>query len=304
MKRTAFLLTLILALGLSFTAEDAEARRLGGGMSSGMKRDSSITQRSATPAPAPAAPTQNFNQAQRPAQAGAPAAATPQRSGMSRWLGPLAGLAAGVGLAALFSHLGLGAEMGSFVMMLLIGVAIFLAIRFFMRRSANAAPQMRPAGAGAYGGDNVQRFEPLAMPAGGASAAHSPASSAAHIPAGFDADGFLRQAKLNFIRLQAANDAGNMDDIRAFTAPEMFAEIQMQYRERNKAKQETDVMQLDAALLDVTDEAPRQIASVRFTGTIREETGAAPQAFDEVWHLTRPIDGGSGWVIAGIEQMN
>ncbi len=306
MKRTAFLFTLILALGLSFTAQDAEARRLGGGMSSGMKRDSSITQRSATPAPSPAAPAQNM--AQRPAQAGAPAAATPQRSGMSRWLGPLAGLAAGIGLAALFSHLGLGAEMGSFVMMLLIGVAIFLAIRFFMRRNASTAPRMQPAGA--YGGGNVQRFEPLTMPAGGASAAPSPAASnanaanAAHIPAGFDADGFLRQAKLNFIRLQAANDAGNMDDIRAFTAPEMFAEIQMQYRERGQARQETDVMQLDAALLDVTDEAPRQIASVRFSGTIREATDAAPQAFDEVWHLTRPIDGSSGWVIAGIEQMN
>lgn len=114
----------------------------------------------------------------------------------------------------------------------------------------------------------------------------------------------MRQAKLNFIRLQAANDSGNMDDIRAFTAPEMYAEIQMQYQERGKARQQTNVMRLDAALLDVTDEPQRQIASVRFFGLIRETDHAAPENFSEIWHLTRARDGSQGWVIAGIEQVN
>ena len=298
MKRLASLFAVILALGIGFAAPDAEAKRFGGGMSSGMKRDSGVMRRDATPTP-PA--QQNVAQAQRPGQPGA----QPQPSGMSRWMGPLAGLAAGIGLAALFSHLGLGEGMASLMMMLLIGAAIFFVVRMLMRRNA---PQPQVATQYAGGAANAPlgtppRIEPgFSAPAGGAMAA--PVAAAASIPAGFDAEGFLRQAKLNYIRLQAANDAGNMEDIRAFTAPEMFAEIQMQHRERGQARQETDVMQLNAALLDVTSEAGRQVASVHFSGTIRESADGAPEAFDEVWHLTRPADGGGGWIVAGIQQFN
>ena len=117
-----------------------------------------------------------------------------------------------------------------------------------------------------------------------------------------DVDGFLRQAKLNFIRLQAANDRGDMEDIRQFCSPEMAAEIQMQWQERNQQAQVTDVMHLDAELLDVSTEANRALASVRFSGQLREEVNAAPEAFSEVWHLTKPLDGSRGWTIAGIQQ--
>ena len=303
MKRSAYLITLLISLGLSLAAHDAEARRLGGGMSSGMKRDSSITQRSATPAPAPAAPTQNLNQAARPAPAATPAPTppAPQLSGMRRWLGPLAGLAAGVGLAALFSHLGMGAEMGSFLMLLLGGVAIFLVIRLLMNRAATPSPQLQPSGAGGY--NAPQRFEPVAMPAGGAATAApaAAATSAANVPAGFDSEGFLRQAKLNFIRLQAANDRGDMDDVRQFTAPELFAEIRMQYQERGGKAQETDVMQLEAEVLEVVSDGANHVASVRFFGTLRED-GGAPESFAEVWHLAKPVDGSRGWTVAGIQQ--
>lgn len=122
------------------------------------------------------------------------------------------------------------------------------------------------------------------------------------MPAGFDVDGFLRQAKLNYVRLQAANDAGNLADIREFTSPEMFAEIKLQLDERGGKPQTTDVMQLNAELLDLTTEEKRYIASVRFHGQIREEANAAPEGFDEVWHLTKPVDGSAGWVVAGIQQ--
>ena len=113
----------------------------------------------------------------------------------------------------------------------------------------------------------------------------------------------MRNAKVNFIRLQAANDAGNLDDIREFTAPEMFAEIKMGIDERKGAKQTTDVVQLDAEVLDVTEEANRYIVSVHFNGLIREEDGAAAQPFAEVWHMTKPRDGSRGWVLAGIQQV-
>lgn len=293
------LFALILALGLSFSVPEAEARRLGGGLSSGMKRDGGFMQRSnsATPAQTPSQAANTPRSAQ--SASATPPQAAPQPSGMRRWLGPLAGLAAGVGLAALFSHLGMGAEMGSFLLLLLGGVAVFLGIRWLMNRQSQ--PAMQPALAAGQGG-NVRHFEPVSMPAGSTASPDHSTARPASIPAGFDADGFLRQAKLNFIRLQAANDSGNMDDIRAFTAPELYAEIQMQYQERGKAQQQTDVAQLDAALLDVAQEGSQQIASVRFSGLISEAAGGAPEHFEEIWHLTRPTDGRTGWVVAGIEQ--
>ncbi|MDD5175210.1 MAG: Tim44-like domain-containing protein [Sterolibacterium sp.] len=283
------LITLAMSLGFFLSSFDAEAKRFGGGMSSGMKRDSGVMQRQAAPAPSQAATP-------RP---GAPTPA-PAPSGMSRWLGPLAGLAAGIGIASLFSHFGMGEGMSSFFMMLLIGGAVFFLIRMLMRRNATPTEPMQYAGAGRA----PVRLEPTQFESVTPIGSASTSANAANIPAGFDVEGFLRQAKLNFVRLQAANDAGNMDDIRAFTTPEMYAEVQLEYQERGKAAQQTDVVQLNAGLLDMSTEGTRQIASVRFYGSIRETANTAPEAFDEVWHLTRPVDASSGWVIAGIQQTN
>lgn len=272
---------LVVLLSVGFFAEDAEARRLGGGKSFGMSRNvmpsqSMAPSRSVSPPPAPSA---------QPAPA----------SGMSRWLGPLAGLAAGIGLASLMSHLGMGE---GFANVLMIGLLVFAAIFLFRLLARKSQPANSMAYAGAQ---NVGSDTPPRMSNEGSSASESPAAPA--LPAGFDGEGFLRQAKLNFVRLQAANDAGNMDDIKEFSTPELFAEVQLQYQERGRATQQTDVVQLDASLLEVVTEDRRHVASVRFFGALREDAGAAPQSFDEVWHLTKPTDGSRGWVVAGIQQI-
>ena len=263
-------------LGFGFTAHDAEAKRLGGSKSFGMQRSAPAKQEAA---PAP----------QRQQAASSPAQATPQKRS---WMGPIAGLAAGLGLAALFSHLGMGEEMANFLMLALLAMAAFMLIRFFMRRNAPAAPAMQYAG--------VPQSAPTAFDAASTALGGSPAAHA--FPPGFDAVAFAREAKLNFIRLQAAFDAGNLDDLRTFTTPEVFAEIRMQLAERGEAKQITDVMTLDADVLEAVDEGKQHLVSVRFTGQIREEAGQAPQAFDEIWHLTKPTQGQGGWLVAGIQQ--
>ncbi|MFP5382286.1 MAG: Tim44 domain-containing protein, partial [Gammaproteobacteria bacterium] len=107
---------------------------------------------------------------------------------------------------------------------------------------------------------------------------------------------------LNFIRLQAAFDAGNLDDLRAFTSPEVFAEVRMQLAERGEAAQVTDVMTLNAEVIEAVEEGNRHIVSVHFTGLVREAAEQSPTPLDEVWHLTRAADGRDGWVIAGIQQ--
>lgn len=128
------------------------------------------------------------------------------------------------------------------------------------------------------------------------------AASPVNVPEGFDSEAFVRIAKLNFVRLQAANDEKNIDDIREFTSPELFAEIKMQMTERGDTPQQTDVVTLDAELLEVTTEANRHIASVRFSGMIREAADASAEPFEEIWNLSKPVEGNKGWVISGIQQ--
>lgn len=289
-----FLLTLCLVVtAFGAMVHDAEAKRLGGGKSVGMQRES-VSRPASAPSSAPA-PSRN---ASAPATAPAPAPAAPAGN---RWLGPLAGLAAGIGLGALFAGGGLGGMGGlgsmlsTILMIAALAFVVSFALRMFRRQSETASP-VQYAGAGGP----APVFEPAAPPAYGT----APVATAGHIPADFDVEGFIRVAKLNFLRLQAANDEGNIDDLREFLSPELLAEVKLQIEERGKVVQKTDVQQLTADLLEVVSDAHRHVASVRFHGLIKEEEAAPAAPFDEVWHLAKPIDGSRGWTIAGIQQIS
>lgn len=274
------LLVALFAFFVSFTmlVPEAEAKRFGGGRSSGMQRNTA-PQKDATP--------------QRQGQGQQAAPTTPKRN----WMGPIAGLAAGLGLAALFSHLGMGEGMANFAMILLLAAVAFFVIRFLMQRMrpTTAAPAQFAGAAGAA----APIPAPLAFQGQQQYASVTPSSS---MPADFDREAFVRVAKLNFVRLQAAYDAADLDDIREFTSPEMFAEIKMQISERKGAANHTDVVEVNADVIDYAQEGRRDIASVRFYGLIRESQDGAAERFDETWHLSRNNDGRQGWVVAGIQQ--
>ncbi|MBL8397273.1 MAG: Tim44 domain-containing protein [Candidatus Accumulibacter sp.] len=300
MRLLSSILAVLLVFGLSLGMSDAEAaKRFGGGQSMGMQRQSVAPQKSPAAAPTQAAPTT--------AGAAAAPAAAPKRS----WMGPLAGLAAGIGLAALASHFGFGEELASMLMFALLAMVVLAVIGFVMRRRAAANPMaannLRFATATPENTPMPRSGADLALPASAAastaSAAASSASGAGHIPADFDRAAFERNAKVNFIRLQAANDAGNLDDIRQFTTPEMFAEIKMNLADRAGAAQETDVVSVEATVLDVTEESNRYIVSVHFNGLIREDKNAPAEPIDEIWHMVKPLSGQGGWVVAGIQQV-
>lgn len=292
------MLAVVFALALSVVTGDAEAaKRFGGGKSSGMQRESI-----GAPASAPSSATAAT--AARPPMA----ASTPQAQPKRSWMGPLAGLAAGLGLAALASHFGFGEELASMLMIGLLVMAALALVGFIMRRRAASQAMtgggLQYATTGAAGGLPGHRpSEPAMFSPSAPEPMTEGVRQTGHIPADFDVAGFVRNAKVNFIRLQAANDAGNLDDIREFTTPEMFAEIKMEIGERGNAKQETDVVQINAEVLDVAEEEKRYIVSVRFTGLIREEKDAAAEQVDEVWHMVKPRDGSTGWVLAGIQQV-
>jgi predicted lipid-binding transport protein (Tim44 family) len=183
---------------------------------------------------------------------------------------------------------------------LLLGLLAFVAIRFVLGRlrAGSVGPKLRPAGADAPpSGPHWSETRPVA-----GSPAVAPAGAPA-LPPGFDAAAFEKIAKLIFIRLQAANDAGDLNDLRAFTTPEMFAAARLDLQNRVPgAQQQTDVVQLAAEIVDYTREAGRDIVSVRYSGLLREQAGAAAEPFDEVWHLVRDASDGNEWRIAGIQQ--
>ncbi|HNQ05334.1 MAG TPA: Tim44-like domain-containing protein [Thiobacillaceae bacterium] len=281
-----FLSLFAVFFAVALPPQDAQAKRFGGGKSSGFQRDN-IGQRQVTPkrnADAPPA---------QPNPAGAPAGQAGKRS----WMGPVAGLAAGLGLAALASHLGLGEEFANLLLIALLVMGGLFLFKWLARKRTQPQTGMQYAGAGHA---PVHIPAPSAPLTGNVSAIAQPAAN--DLPAGFDEAAFTRQAKLNFLRLQAAYDAGNLDDLREFTSPEMFAEIKLQLGERGEVSQQTDVLNLDAQVLEALEEGGRYIVSVRFSGLIREEQGAPATDFQEIWHLTRPAQGKQGWVVAGIQQ--
>jgi len=278
----AFMATLMAAALVMPT--DAEAKRLGGGLSLGKQYN---MPRSAPPP----------RQAQRPTNAARPAAAGAS-SGASRWLGPLAGLAAGGLLASLlFGDAFEGVQLFDILLIAALvigGVMLFKA----MRRSAAA-----PAGAGAHGGPVPAGFRGKGVPVSPGPGAAAPATARDDVPTWFDGPGFVEGSKTHFIRLQAAWDQSDFRDIREYTAPQLYAELKRERERLGPGPQYTEVVTLDAELLGVQRDGDQVVASIRFTGLIREEEGAGANAVNEIWHVQHDWDSPTGdWLIVGIQQ--
>ena len=276
------LLSIVIALiGLSLIAIDADARRFGGGRNLGMQRSAPAQQQAA-----PKAPAQQ--------QQAAPATPAQEPTGASKWLGPLAGFALGAGLAALFLNNGwAGLLAGMLLIGLIIAVVTFAARAMLRNRVAQDPLQYAGAGAGT---------QPTLDALPGGAGTHSVAATAGRWPAGFNATEFVRHARLNFVRLQEAHDRKDLSMMRDFLAPEVYREIEADIRAAGATEERTEVLTLEAEVVDVVEEAGSYIVSVRFTGMIRESAGREAEPFSEIWHLEKPLSGRSGWTLAGIQQ--
>ena len=271
------LITVILVAMMAFASVSAEAaKRMGGGKSVG-QQSSNVSKKQAAP----------------PAQAAPPVAApAPSRP----WGAMLGGLAAGLGLAWLASSLGLGAAFGNILMALLIGVAIMAAIGWFMRKRMMASfPDLayQPPQAGPIV-DQPTRFS-------GGSMIGSALTTTWTIPAGFDVAGFESAAKQNFVLLQSAWDRADTATLSNMMTDAMLKEIQQQLASRDAAQEyRTAVISLETKLLGIEETDANYIASVEFTGSIQDTVGADPEAFEEVWNMTK-LKSDGGWLLAGIQ---
>ena len=319
--------SVLLVCAMVVGAQDVWAKRLGGGLSFG-KQSGNVTQRSSAPPAQQASPAPTQNAAASPAAASTSAAAAPKRA----WGGVLGGLAAGLGLAWLASSLGLGEGFAQFVMFALLAAMVIVVVGMLMRRRASAAPSGLAYQAAAGGGNS--QFDP-ATPRGyspknvgnDASArpweSHAGASDAAAggsmigsslsgshgwgVPAGFDAEGFLKASKANFLSLQDAWDRSDIPSLRAMMTDGMLEQIQNQLAERERSGggtvNKTEVVMLEAHLLGIEEMDAGYMASVEFSGLIREDVSAGPNPFREVWNITRPKNGSGGWLVAGVQAL-
>ncbi|HEY0200180.1 MAG TPA: Tim44-like domain-containing protein [Burkholderiaceae bacterium] len=328
MKAWSVVLVTVLALACA----DADAKRMGGGKPMG-RQSSNVTQREAAPsAPnAPATPVQNAGStkaATQPASA-APPAAAPRKP----WAGMLGGLAAGLGLAWLAHSLGLGAAFGQFLLVALLALVAFAVIGMLMRSrrpaaasgaggpfafqgagSAATPPQYSPdkvgndASARPWERSGGMAFEaPQQQPGGVVIGSALAGAQSWGIPEGFDVAGFLGAAKRNFTTLQGAWDRSDIDTLRAMMTDDMLAEIRAQLSEREAQRgnqpNKTEVVMLEAQLLGIEDLGDGYMASVEFSGLIREEPSAGPSPFREVWNMTKPKDGTTGWLVGGVQAL-
>ena len=318
MKIWSIVLSAAMALSFGLAATSADAARLGGGKSTG-KQSSNVTQREAAKPATPAAP------------AAAPAAAAPKKP----WGAMLGGLAAGLGLAWLASSLGLGGAMANILMFALLAVVAVVVIGFVMRKikgggsnqgsQGNSPFAMQGAGNAAtpksYSPENVgndasarpwernsMAFDAGKAPASGSMIGSGLAGSQSWgVPAGFDADGFLSACKANFLTLQDAWDKSDINNLRAMMTDDMLSEIKTQLAEREShtgaGVNKTDVQMLDAKLLGIEELADAYMASVEFSGMIREDASAGASPFREVWNMTKPRNGSGGWLVAGVQAL-
>ena len=271
-------------LGVAIALPDAEARRLGGGRSIGTQR--SVTQTKPVAPPAREATASRNATAAQGAAVKAPARAS--------WMPVLGGLAAGGLLGALF---GGNALFGFLMAVLAVAILVFVA-RLVMRTRSEGPAVAQFAGLGR----ETLAAPPPSQLAEANGAAPAVAAAPPGLPDGFDLQGFLRTAKLNFVRLQIANDLGRLDEIREFSTAEMYAILSKDVTARGGAAQQTDVVSLNAELAELVSEGETHRASVRFSGMVRETPASAPSGFAELWHLVKPADGSTGWLLAGIQQ--
>lgn len=279
----------------AFIATEADAaKRMGGGRSVG-------TQRNVTAPPAKA-PTAQQGQQAAPQQQAAPGQPNPAAAASpgSRWGGILGGLALGGMLGYLLGGGGLGA-FGNILMLALLAFAIVFVVRALLARRAGGMERQEPAALAGMHGERM--MPPASQPQSQMHGGPLAAAKMTNVPADFDAAAFLRGARMNFMKLQLANDRGELGEIQEFTTPELFEIIKADVLAR-AGRQETDIMSVDADLLELTTEGGNHWASVRFSGMERERPGSEAVGFEEVWNLVKPTNGSSGWLLAGIQQMH
>lgn len=289
-------LAMALCLSLTLSIDAFAAKRFGGGKSFGSTPTHQTQQRQTQQAaPAPTAPT-----------AGAAAGAMAKPSGASRWLGPLAGIAAGGLLASMFMGDGFdGLQIFDFLMFGGLALLAFMAFRAFARRKLQAQGAT-PAYAGM---GNAQAYQAQPQHAAPAPAANTVFGGGAaqpartfNAPAWFDEQRFVGVAREHFLNLQQHWDAAEMDKIAEFVTPQMLEFLKQERASLGDGFQSTYVDNLQVNLDGVEQQGGKTIATLTFDGVAKTSRFDQGEAFSESWRMERADGDNQPWLVAGIRQ--
>ncbi|AOE63031.1 Tim44 domain-containing protein [Pseudomonas corrugata] len=282
-------IAMALCIGLTMAIDANAAKRFGGGKSAGAAPTHQTSQMAPSSAAGPTAATAGA--------AGAAGAAT-RAGGASRWLGPLAGIAAGGLLASMF--MGGGFQGMQIFDILILGVIAFLVFRFIAARRRKQQEQYAPAGHAP-----MQRETFNQQPAGGSifgGSAPVAARPVINAPAWFNETNFVEAARTHFHSLQQHWDANEMDKIAEFVTPQLLEFLKRERADLGDGYQSTYIDNLQVQLDGVDDRTDKTIATLTFSGVSKDSRFDQGEAFSESWNMERAHGENQPWLVAGIRQ--
>ncbi|WP_150630600.1 Tim44 domain-containing protein, partial [Pseudomonas fluorescens] len=227
------------------------------------------------------------------------AGAAAKAGGASRWLGPLAGIAAGGLLASMF--MGGGFQGMQIFDILIMAVIAFLVFRFIAARRRKQQEHLAPAGAPMQ--REVFEQKPSAMGSiFGGSAAPAAARPVINAPAWFNEKNFIEAARSHFQSLQQHWDANEMDKIAEFVTPQLLEFLKRERADLGEGFQSTYIDDLNVQLDGVDDRADKTIATLTFSGVSKTSRFDQGEVFSESWNMERPQGENQPWLVAGIRQ--
>ena len=286
-----FLISIFFGVSFSLAVDSAEARRMGFGRSIG--KPPPIKRQVAPPTQAPKktvdkTPANTSN-------------ASPNKS-RGGFMGPIAGLAAGLGLAALASYMGIGEELMSFLLILLAGIAIFFIVRLVLRNM-----QSQPSLVGAsssFNRSNIESSTPKKRVMGSTSSSQNTQKETISQD---EIKSFLENSKKQFIEIQKIWDSRNIDNLKSFCTDDLILDLSRQINERTNLSEKTSITELNASWQGMNtyfskDGHEVDEVYVLFSGMVRENDNSVSKEFSEIWTLQRLKSTNDGWLIAGITQ--
>jgi predicted lipid-binding transport protein (Tim44 family) len=118
-------------------------------------------------------------------------------------------------------------------------------------------------------------------------------------------DEFLAVARQSFVQLQAAWDRADLGLLGQLTTEPLLEDLRHQLQERGPGPNRTEVVSLQARLLGLEELQEAYVASVEFTGLIRERAeDAAAAPFRELWLLANSKAGDLGWRLARVQSLS
>tara|TARA_A100001011_G_C14300043_1_gene840331 strand:+ start:1913 stop:2833 length:921 start_codon:yes stop_codon:yes gene_type:complete len=293
-----FLSFILFSVSLFLVTESAEARRMGFGRSIGK---SPPIKRQVTPPPSQAT--------KKPATTPTNSSNVTNNQSRGGFMAPLAGLAAGFGLAALASYMGVGEELMGLLLIILAFMAVFFVFRYFQKISRNktvfeTVPEsFNKSNLSSETDNEINKKKTTLIPLKDSKICDPTSLNITQE----EKNTFLENSKKQFIELQNIWDSGDIEKLKSFCTDEMAQILRNQISEIKNTVNITSITELNASwegdnFSVIQNEKMFEEIYINFYGMVRESKDDVAKEFSEIWTLQRVKSSDQGWLLAGISQ--